>query len=155
LNVNNLIYDRVKKISERGKANDWLNEDELSYETLDQDITAAMLRAAESFTIKKHHDTPWEPSLSKATHVIRYWTRWISKHGIRHTNDSVLDHFLEHSDVDASYCYKTLSVKDCVSELRSAKAKFKDVLDKATSNGDLYEVEVTTSRVERRYPHLI
>jgi hypothetical protein len=149
------IYDRVKKISERDKADDWSNEDELSYETLDREITAAMLRAAENCTIRKNHDTPWAPSLSKATHAIRYWTRRISKHGIRHTDDSVLDHFLEHSGVDASYFDKTMSVKDCASELRNAKAKFKDVLDEATSNGDLYEVEVATARVERRYPHII
>jgi hypothetical protein len=69
------IYDRVNKISERSKADDWLNEDEQSYETLDRDIAAAMLRAAENYTIRKQHDTPWAPSLSKATHPIRYWTR--------------------------------------------------------------------------------
>jgi hypothetical protein len=48
-----------------------------------------------------------------------------------------------------------MSVKYCASELRNAKAKFKDVLDEATSNGDIYEVEVATARVERRYPHII
>jgi hypothetical protein len=48
-----------------------------------------------------------------------------------------------------------MMVKECASELRSAKAKFKDVLDEATSNGDLYEVEVATAWVERRYPHLV
>jgi hypothetical protein len=48
-----------------------------------------------------------------------------------------------------------MMVKKCASEPRNAKAKFKDVLDEATSNGDLYEVEVATARVERRYPHLI
>jgi hypothetical protein len=114
-----------------------------------------MLRAAEKCTIRKQRDTPWAPSLSKATHAIRYWTRRISRNGIRHTDDSVLDHFLEHSDVDASHFDKTMLVKECASELRNAKAKFKEVLDKATSNGDLYEVEVATARVERRYPHLI
>jgi hypothetical protein len=35
-------------------------------------------------------------------------------------------------------------------ELRNAKAKFKDVLDEATSNGDLYEVKVATARVEKK-----
>jgi hypothetical protein len=149
------IYDRVQKISEKGKADDWSNEDEVCYEVLDRDITAAMLREAEKCTIRKQHDTPWAPSLSKATHAIRYWTRRISRNGIRHTDDSVLDHFLEHSDVDASYFDKTMSVKYCASELRSAKVKLKDVLDDATFNGDLYEVEVATARVERRYPHLI
>jgi hypothetical protein len=122
---------------------------------LDRDITAAILRAAENCTIREQHDTPWEPSLSKDTHAIRYWTRRISKNGIRHTSDSVLDHFLEHSDVDASHFDKTMSVKYCASDLRNAKAKFKDILDEATSSGDIYEVEVATARVERRYPHLV
>jgi hypothetical protein len=76
------IYDRVKNISERGKADDWSNEDELSYDTLDRDIKAAMLRAAENCTIRKQHDTPWAPSISKAIHSIRYWTRRISKNSI-------------------------------------------------------------------------
>jgi hypothetical protein len=57
--------------------------------------------------------------------------------------------------VDASYFNKTMPVKECDSELRNAKAKFKDFLDEATSNGDLYEVEVATARVDRRFPHLI
>jgi hypothetical protein len=47
-----------------------------------------------------------------------------------------------------------MSVKDCDSELRNAKARFKDVLAEAISNSDLYEVEVAPARVERRYPHL-
>jgi hypothetical protein len=98
----------------------------------------------------KQHDTPWAPSLSTATHAIRYWTRRTAKNGIRHIDDRVLDHFLEHSNVDASYFDRTMAVKECASELRNAKAKFKDVLDEATSNGDLYEVEVATAWVERR-----
>jgi hypothetical protein len=47
-----------------------------------------------------------------------------------------------------------MSVKDCASELRNAKARLKDMLVKAISNSDLYEVEVSIARVERRYPHL-
>jgi hypothetical protein len=47
-----------------------------------------------------------------------------------------------------------MTVKECASEVRNAKAKFRDVLDKATSNGNLYQVEVATARVEMRYPHL-
>jgi hypothetical protein len=90
------IYDRVQTISERGNADDMLNEDEHCYEILDRDITAAMLRAAEKCTIRSQHDTPWAPSLSKATHTIRYRARRISRNGIRHTDDKVLDHFLEH-----------------------------------------------------------
>jgi hypothetical protein len=47
-----------------------------------------------------------------------------------------------------------MSVKACAFELRNAKARFKDVLAEAISKSDLYEVEVSTARVERRYPHL-
>jgi hypothetical protein len=47
-----------------------------------------------------------------------------------------------------------MSVKACASELRNEKARFKDVLAEAISNSDLYEFEVATARVERRYPHL-
>jgi hypothetical protein len=84
------IYDRVQKISKRGKADDWSNEDKRCYEIIDRDITASMLRAAEKCTIRKQHDTPWSPSLSKATHAIRYWTRQISKNGIRHIDDFLM-----------------------------------------------------------------
>jgi hypothetical protein len=148
------IYDRVKKISERGKADDWSHEDELAYETLDRDITAEMLRAADNCSIRKHHDTPWAPYLSKATHAIRYWNKSISKSENRQADDRILEYYLEHSDVDAAHFDKTMSVKDCVSELRNAKSIFKDVLAEAISNSDLYEVEVATTRVDRRYPNL-
>jgi hypothetical protein len=68
------IYQRVEKIYERGKADDWSREDELAYEILDQDITAAMMREAEKCSIRKQHDTSWFPSLSKVAHAIWYWT---------------------------------------------------------------------------------
>jgi hypothetical protein len=148
------IYDRVKKISERGKADDWSHEDELAYETLDRNTTAAILRSAEKYSIRKNHDTPCAPYLSKATHAIRYWNKRISKSGIRQVDDRVLEYYLEHSDVDDAHFDKTVSVKDCVSELRNAKARFKDVIAEAISNSDLYEVQVATARVEQRYPHL-
>jgi hypothetical protein len=47
-----------------------------------------------------------------------------------------------------------MSVKVCAAELRNEKVIFKDFLADAISNSDLYEVEVSTARVERRYPHL-
>jgi hypothetical protein len=71
-----------------------------------------------------------------------------------YTDYCVLEYYLEHSDVDASHFDKTMLVKACAAELRNAKAHFKDVLADAISNIELYEVEVTTARVERRYPHL-
>jgi hypothetical protein len=61
---------------------------------------------------------------------------------------------VEHSDVDASHFDQTVLVKDGASELRNAKTRFKYVLAEEISNSDLYEVEVSTARFERRYPHL-
>jgi hypothetical protein len=70
----------------------------------------------------------------------------ISTSGIRQADDRVLEYYLEHSDVDPAHFDKTMSVKDCVYELRNAKARFKDVLTEAISNSDIYEVEVATAR---------
>jgi hypothetical protein len=147
------IYERVKKISERRKADYWSLEDEHAYKTLDRDITAAMLWAAEKCSIQKEHNTSWPPSLSKATHAIRYWPTRMLKNGIQYADDCVLEYYLEHSYVDASNFDKTMSVKACDAELRNTKARFKDVLADAISNSDLFEVEVSTAMVERRYPH--
>jgi hypothetical protein len=47
-----------------------------------------------------------------------------------------------------------MSVKACAAELRNAKARFKDVIADEILKSDLYEVEVSTARVKRRYPHL-
>jgi hypothetical protein len=124
------------------------HEDELACETLDRGITAAMLR------VRKQHDTPWAPSLIKVTHIIWYWTKRISKSRIRQADDHVLEYCLEHSDVEAAHFDKTMSVKNCASELRNARVRFKDVLAKEVSHSDLYEAEVSTARVERRYPHI-
>jgi hypothetical protein len=86
------IYELVKKIYERGKTDVWSIDDEHTSKTLNRDITAAMLRAAEKCSIQKQHDTPWAPSLSKATHAIWYWTTLISKNGILYAEDCVLEY---------------------------------------------------------------
>jgi hypothetical protein len=148
------IYEGVKNISERDKADNWSHEDELAYRILDHDITVEIMRAAEKFSIRKQHDASWAPSLSKSTHTIRYWTTRISKNGIQYAEDCVLEYYLEHSDVDASQYDKTMSVKACAAVLRNAKARFKDVIADAISDSNLYEVEVTIARVERRYPYI-
>jgi hypothetical protein len=113
-----------------------------------------MMRAAENCSIRKQPTTPWAPSLRKVTHAIRYWTTRISNNDIRYADECVLEYYLEHSDVDALHFDKTMPVKACDSELRNEKARFKDVLADAISNSELYKVEVATTRVERRYPHL-
>jgi hypothetical protein len=66
------IYDSVKKISERGKADDWSNEDECCYEILDRDITAAMLRAAEKCLLGS--STIWHGHLLSARLLVQFGT---------------------------------------------------------------------------------
>jgi hypothetical protein len=76
------------------------------------------------------------------------------RNDILYADESVLEYYLEHSDVDAMHFDKTLLVQACAAELRNTKARFKDVLADAISNSDLYELEVDTARVDRSYPNL-
>jgi hypothetical protein len=41
-----------------------------------------------------------------------------------------------------------------IHQLNNARRQLKDVLKEAANNGALYEVEVTTARVEKKFPHL-
>jgi hypothetical protein len=101
------IYDRVKKISERGKADDWSNEDERSYETLDPDITAAMLRTAESCIVLKQHDTPWAPSLSKATQCNFIPSTWYIIFGV-HSRLVILLQFHRRTPIHINHVMRSM-----------------------------------------------
>jgi hypothetical protein len=47
-----------------------------------------------------------------------------------------------------------LSIRECIHHAKNARRKFKDVLNEANTNGSFYDLEVTTARVEKRFPHL-
>jgi hypothetical protein len=61
---------------------------------------------------------------------------------------------LAHSGVEVECFDKTLTIQECISEMKNARAKFKDILRDAKLNSTLYELEVAAARVERNYPHL-
>jgi hypothetical protein len=42
----------------------------------------------------------------------------------------------------------------CIRQLTNARNHLKDVLKDAKSNGSFYEVEVATTQLEKKYPHL-
>jgi hypothetical protein len=103
---------------------------------------------------RKQHATPWTASISKATHTIRYWDVRLARKGVRDTQDVILNYYLAHSDVEVECFHKTLTIRECFSEMRNVRARFKDILRDAKSNGTLYELEVAAARVERKHPLL-
>jgi ribosomal protein L22 len=56
--------------------------------------------------------------------------------------------------VNGTVADRTLSIRECIHQANNARRKFKDVLNKAKTNGSFYELEVATARVEKRFPHL-
>jgi hypothetical protein len=148
------IYRRVKEISVKGKHDEWSLQDEAAYELLDWEITEAMLHAERMCAFTKQHATPWTASTSKATHTIRYWDARLARKGIRDIHYVILNYYLPHSYVEVEYFGKTLTIRECFSEMRNVRARFKDILRDAKSNGTLYELEVAAERVKRKHPLL-
>jgi hypothetical protein len=56
-------------------------------------------------------------------------------------------------------CHKTMDIDfplvTCTQEAVNAREKLKDTIKSVKENGTQYETEVATSRVERKYPHLV
>jgi hypothetical protein len=92
--------------------------------------------------------------MSKATHTIQYWDVRLERKGVRDTQDVILNYYLAHSDAEVECFDKTLTIRECFSEMRNARARFKDILRDAKSNGTLHELEVAAARVDRKHPLL-
>jgi hypothetical protein len=56
--------------------------------------------------------------------------------------------------VDRERFDTTMKITACIHQLINSRSQLKDVLKDAKSNGSFYEVEVATSRVEKKYLHL-
>jgi hypothetical protein len=110
-----------------------------------------MLHAERMCAFRKQHGTPWSASISKATHSIRYWDARLARKGVRNNQDVILSYYLAHSDVEVECFDKTLTIRECFSEMRNSRARFKDILRDAKSNGTLYKLEVAAVRVERKH----
>jgi hypothetical protein len=113
-----------------------------------------MKHAERMCSIHKAHATLWTKALGKETHSIRYWGARITRRGIRDNDDPLLDYYLLRSNVNKVRLNTTLTVMSCIHQLTHTRIQLKDVLKDAKSNGSFYEVEVSTTRVEKRFPHL-
>jgi hypothetical protein len=122
---------------------------------LDKEINKAMLHAERMCAFLKQHATPWTESISKATHSIRYWDARLARKGVRNNQDVILNYYLAHSDVEFESFDKNLTIRECFSEIRNARARFKDILRDVKYNGTQYDLEVTAARVERKHHILI
>jgi hypothetical protein len=151
---NHNVYRRVKEIPVRCKDKTWNLMNERIYEKLDADISEAMKHAERMCNLHKTHATPWANSLGQATHTIRYWDARISRRGIRAYDDVVVNYYLARSNVDKERLDITMTMTACIHQLNNARRQLKDVLKDAANNGALYEVEVATARVEKKFPHL-
>jgi hypothetical protein len=111
-----------------------------------------MLHSERMCAFRKQHATPWTASISKATHTIRYWYARLARKVVRENQDVILNCYLAHSDAEVECFDKTLTIRECFSEMRKARARFKDIVRDAKSNGTLYELEGAEVRVERKNP---
>jgi hypothetical protein len=144
----------VNKISLRGKESTWTLKYESIYEKLDDDISEAMKHSERMCNIRKAHATPWPKSMGHTKQSIRYWGAHIIRRGIRNNDDAVLNYYLLSSNVDKERFGTPMTMTACIHQLTNSRSQLKDVLKDAKSNGSFYEVEFTTVRVEKKYPHL-
>jgi hypothetical protein len=94
-----LHHQFVRQIKEQ--SGEWNMVQESKYEALDIDITRAMLHAESVCLLKHKHNTPWSPSIGRATSSIRYWDLRIKRGGIHDKNYTLLDYYHELSGVGA------------------------------------------------------
>jgi hypothetical protein len=113
-----------------------------------------MLHAERMCAFRKQHATPWTASISNATQTIRCRDARLARKGVRDIHDVILNYYFAYSDVEVECFGKTLTIRECFSEMRNARAHFKDILRDAKSNGTLYKLEVAVERVERKRPLL-
>jgi hypothetical protein len=128
--------------------------DETIYEKLDADISEEMKHAERMCNLHKAHATPWAKSLGQATHTIRSWDAMISRRGTRKYDDEVVNYYLARSNVDKERFDITLTITECIHQLNNARRQLKDILKESSKNGEFYEVEVATARVEKKFPRL-
>jgi hypothetical protein len=128
--------------------------DKTIYEKLDAEISEEMKHAERICNLHKAHATPWAKSLGQATHTSRYWDARISRRGTPEYDDEVVNYYLVRSNVDKERIGMTMTIMACIHQLNNARRQRKYVLKEAANNGEFYEVEVATARVEKKFPHL-
>jgi hypothetical protein len=71
--------------------------------------------------------------------------------GLRDKNDTLLDYYLDQSDVEAEF-EVSLSLLECIHQINNARAKLKDVVMNATELRSQFEVDLTIVVVEYKRP---
>jgi hypothetical protein len=107
---------------------------------------------AESVCLLNHkHNTPWYPSIGRATSSIRYWDIRIKRGGIRDKNDALLDYYYELSGVGAEFDI-SITVRECIHQINNARSKLKDVVNNATELSTQFETDLAMAVVEHKRP---
>jgi hypothetical protein len=65
--VHHSVFRWIKEQSDSSKSGEWNMEQESKYETLDRDITRAVLHAEPVWLLRQKHTTPWSPAIGLAT----------------------------------------------------------------------------------------
>jgi hypothetical protein len=69
--IHHIVFRRIKEQSESSKSGEWNIAQESKYESLDKDITRAMLHAESVCLLKHKHNTHWSPDIGRVTSSIR------------------------------------------------------------------------------------
>jgi hypothetical protein len=118
--IHHSVFRRIKEQSESRKSVEWNIAQESKYESLDRDITRAMLHAESVFLLKHKHNTSWSPAIGRATSSIRYWDLRIKRGGILVKNDALLDYYYDLSGVGAEFDI-SLTVRECIHQINNAR----------------------------------
>jgi hypothetical protein len=118
--IHHSVFRLIKEQSESSKSGEWNIAQESKYEVLDRDITRAMLHAESVCLLKPKHNTPWSPSIGRATSSIRYWDLHIKRGVISDKNDMLWDYYYELSGVGAEFDI-SLTVRECIHQINNAQ----------------------------------
>jgi hypothetical protein len=124
---------------------------ESKYEVLDRDINRAMLHAEQVLLLKHKHITPWFPAIGRATSTIRYWDLRINRGCIRYRSDTLLDYYLDQSDVEAEIDL-SLHFWGCINQINDTRAKLKYTITNATELRSQFKDDLAIAVVEHKRP---
>jgi hypothetical protein len=102
-------------------------------------VSAAIIFAEKSCSLRKNHITPWAKSIGAGTNAIRYWDVRVQRSGERNPHDGVLNYYLEISSVDVNAFDNLLPLTECRHQANNMRVKFKDTLKYVKDNSTQYE----------------
>jgi hypothetical protein len=124
---------------------------ESKYEALDRYITRAMLHSESVCLLKHKQNTPWYPTIGRATSSISYWDLRIKRGRICDKNDTLLDYYHELSGVGAEFDI-SLTVRECIHKINNARSKLKDVVNSSVDLRTQFEFDLAMAVAEHKRP---